>query len=1311
MFMNSGTQNTSSLLSSALEQIRELRHQLDAFEEAENEPIAIIGLDCRFPGGIEDEDGYWHVLSQGINCISEIPADRWQIEKYYDPDPAKPGKMYTRHGGFLEGVDQFEPQIFGITPLEASTMDPQQRLLLEVSYSALERAGYSPDSLKGSKTGVFVGICFDDYAKVSLGSNLDKIEAFTSLGNSKSVAVGRISHIFGFQGPALSLDTSCSSSLLAIHLACQSLRQRESDLALAGGVNLMLAPDVSIGFCKLRALSETGQCRTFDAAADGYVRGEGCGLVVLKRLSDALSSGDNILALVRGSAANNDGHSNGLTAPNGLAQEQVISQALNNARVQPSEIQYVEAHGTGTVLGDPIEVMALAQALGQRRSKENPLFIGSVKTNFGHLEGAAGVAALIKVVLSLQHRAIPPHLHFQTPNPYIPWDRIPFAVPTELTPWPENHCPRLAGVSSFGMSGTNVHVVLEEAPASLPSPESVAPQLLVLSARCSSSLERSAVHLANHLKANPTINLADVAYTLSCGRKSFPVRRAFLASNWHEAVTQLSAGHDSFRVSAGQDSRLAFLFSGQGTQTVNMGLELYRQHEVFRREVDLCSQILLPVLGFDLRSLLYPQGDTRAAAIQLTQTALAQPALFVIEYALSQLWFSWGIRPQAALGHSLGEYVAACLAGVFSLEDALLLVALRGGLMQEMPMGKMLAVALPEADVASLISGITGGDSLSLAAVNAPSQCVVSGPEEIISTLLDRCSQAAITCRLLNTSHAFHSSMMDPILEKFRDHVASIQLSTPQLPYISNVTGQWITPEQACNPDYWAVHLRSCVRFADGLKRLSEGNYMLMEVGPGETLSKLVRRQETKSDTICFVSLPEISGRTQHLEERPSSRLSLLETLGQLWTAGVTVNWERFYAQQQCQRLPLPTYDFERQRYWIDAPILDQQTHSAVAENVSLRDSRPLSLSNPYVAPRNSLEQSLAELIATNLGIQPIGIDDNFFELGGDSLLAIQMTAKLSQMFDVRLSQSQLVETPTIKNLSAIIQHTQSGDSAVGSSLVDLQSGDREPPIFFIHPAGGSVFCYRSLVQYFSPHQPIYALEDPALHRYNKFEKFTDKADYYIDLIRQVQQEGPYFLAGYSYGGNMAWEIAVRLQQKGQVVQFLGLLDSFPSVSYENIALDDTRLLAAVWYMTSLIFEKEPRQWFDELKQVRAERQLEYVVQQLLEDASGIPLSEAVIQAHTLQVAMDNFRELHYYAPASIYTGEITYFWAREKIPRGLSDLLNYQIPDNLIADGWAKLTTQPVKVCYVPGHHFTMFSEANVPELAARLIELLPYN
>jgi acyl transferase domain-containing protein/thioesterase domain-containing protein len=1306
--MRLDNQNNASLLADSLAQIRQLRQQLEAIEDLANEPIAVIGLDCRFPGGIEDDAGYWEVLSHGIDCIGEIPAGRWQIDNYYDPDPDKPGKMYTRHGGFLEGVDLFEPQIFGISPLEASAMDPQQRLLLEVSYCALERSGYSPDSLKGSKTGVFVGICFDDYARVSLASNPENIEAFTSLGISKSVAVGRISHTFGFQGPAVSLDTSCSSSLLAIHLACQSLLQGESDLAVAGGVNLILAPDVSIGFCKLRALSQRGQCRTFDAAADGYVRGEGCGLVVLKRLSDALSDRDNILALVRGSAANNDGHSNGLTAPNGLAQERVIAQALKNATVQPSEIQYVEAHGTGTVLGDPIEVMALAHVLGQGRSKENPLFIGSVKTNFGHLEGAAGVAAFIKVVLSLQHRAIPPHLNFQTPNPYISWDKVPLAVPRQLTPWPENNSPRLAGVSSFGMSGTNVHAVLEEAPALPPCPASEEPQLLLLSARCLSSLERSAASLANYLRGNQNINLADVAFTLIRGRKSYQYCRVLVASRCSEAANLLAGGKDSLRTSGAHASRVAFLFSGQGTQVVNMGLDLYTSQEVFRREVDLCSQLLKPILGLDLRSLLYPQGDTNEASTQLNQTAFSQPALFVVEYALTQLWNSLGIQPQAALGHSLGEYVAACLAGVFSVEDALFLVALRGRLMQQMPKGNMLAIALPETEVLALVATIPGGDSLSLAAVNAPAQCVVSGPVDLISRLQDYCVQAAITCRLLHTSHAFHSSMMEPIVEEFRQHVATIQLSPPQLPYISNVTGTWISAQQACSPDYWAAHLRSCVRFADGLQQLSEGNYLFLEVGPGQTLCKLVSRQNHGENRVCFASLPNSPAKDQPIEIDTSVRRSLLETVGQFWLAGVNVDWDKFYSQQERQRLSLPTYSFERKRYWIDAPIYEHQPQAPDSQQDSLGQSRPLSLSSSYVAPRNALEESLVQIFASNLYIYPIGIDDNFFELGGDSLLAIQMTARLSQMFEAKLNQSQLVETPTIRNLSSIIQQNRNNSPTTASSLVELQSGTCESPLFFIHPAGGSAFCYRGLVPYFASNRPIYGVEDPAFHRTEKFSSFPEKAHYYINLIRQVQPEGPYFLAGYSYGGNMAWEMAVQLQQQGQDVKYLGLLDSFPSVSYENIAIDDTRLLSAVWYMTALIFEKKPRQWHEELKQVEIDSQLDYVVQQLLADPTGIPLSDAFIQPHALQVAMDNFRELHYYVPANVFTGEIVYFWAEEKIPHGLSELLNYQIPEDLITDGWGKLTTQPVKNYNVPGHHFTMFNESNIGNLAAKLLNSL---
>ncbi|MBG1258447.1 type I polyketide synthase, partial [Nostoc commune] len=461
--------NYQALLKDALLEMRQLRAELTAIESQKTEAIAVIGMACRFPGGANNPEAFWQLLQNGVNAVSEIPSNRWDVPAYYDHNPDAPGKMYTRYGYFIDGVDQFDASFFGISPREAAAIDPQQRLLLEVSYEALERAGQSPQRLKGSRTGVFIGVCFDDYAKYSIASNDPRqIDAYSSLGNTRSITAGRIAYVLGLQGPVMQLDTTCSSSLLALHLASESLRQGESDLALVGGVNLILAPEPMIGFCKLQALAVDGRCKTFDAAADGYGRGEGCGIVVLKRLSKAIANHDQILAVIRGSAVNHDGSSNGLTAPNGTAQSAVIRQALKNARLEPQQIQYVETHGTGTVLGDPIEVLALAKALGEGRTKDASLYIGSVKTNIGHLEGASGVAGLIKVILALQHQQIPPHLNFQQPNPYIPWDELPLAVPQKLTPWQDQNKQRFAGISSFGMSGTNVHIILENAP--LPNP-------------------------------------------------------------------------------------------------------------------------------------------------------------------------------------------------------------------------------------------------------------------------------------------------------------------------------------------------------------------------------------------------------------------------------------------------------------------------------------------------------------------------------------------------------------------------------------------------------------------------------------------------------------------------------------------------------------------------------------------------------------------------------------------------------------------------------------------------------------------------
>lgn len=576
------TYSSQRLLLSLNEAIK----KLEAVERDKSEPIAIIGMGCRFPGKANHPQAYWNLLHNGIDAITEVPLDRWDCDAYYDSNPEAPGKMYTRYGAFLEDIDQFDPQFFGVSPREAAGIDPQQRLLLEVTWEALEHSGQAPEKLRGSQTGVFLGFFMEDYSRLLVNSDdCLSIDAYNTLGSLRALAAGRLAYVFDWRGPTFQVDTACSSTLLAIHLACQSLRAKESNLALAGGANLILTPEATIGLCKLKALSPDGHCKTFDATANGYSRGEGCGMVVLKRLSDALADKDNILAVIRGSAVNHDGHSNGITAPNGTAQESVIRQALKNAKVEQKDIQYVETHGTGTPLGDPIEVLALSKVLSAGRTKDTPLHIGSVKTNFGHLEGAAGVASLMKVVLALQHQKIPPNLHFQTPNPYIPWEEISVKVPTVAIPWPEKEGSRLAGVSSFGMSGTNVHLILEQAPQlQTVTPTTERPwHILNLSAQTPEALQSLAKSYEAFLEAHPEISLADLCFTANTGRSHFNHRLAIITSDKQELADKLakiSDGKEANDVFSGKISsnsklpKVAFLFTGQASQYVNMGRQL-----------------------------------------------------------------------------------------------------------------------------------------------------------------------------------------------------------------------------------------------------------------------------------------------------------------------------------------------------------------------------------------------------------------------------------------------------------------------------------------------------------------------------------------------------------------------------------------------------------------------------------------------------------------------------------------------------------------------------------------------------------------
>jgi len=990
--MSNGLEDTKFLSPTkrALLALKEMQAKLEANERAKTEPIAIIGIGCRFPGGSNNSDAYWQMLRNGVDAIADIPQERWDIDAHYDPDPNVPGKMYVRSGAFLEQVDQFDPQFFGIAPREAISMDPQQRLLLEVSWEALEKAGFAPDKLVGSQTGVFVGIMNLDYFQ--LNSDPSLIDAHTATGNAFSVASGRLSYTLGLQGPSVAIDTACSSSLVAVHLACQSLRARECNLALGAGVNLILTPSVFINESRARMLSPDGHCKTFDAAADGFARGEGCGVVVLKRLSDAIADGDNILALIRGSAVNQDGRSGGLTVPNGPAQQAVIRKALATAGVEPGQVSYIEAHGTGTSLGDPIELRALGAVLGQGRSPDQPLIVGSVKTNMGHLEAAAGVAGLIKLVLALQHQEIPPHLHLQNPNPYIPWAELPIKIPIQLTPWSSPNGTRIAGLSSFGFSGTNAHIVVEEAPIRQQEPEAVERplHLLTLSAKSEGALQQLANRVETYLKAHPDLNLADVCFTANTSRSLFAHRLALVAESNAQVCEQLAAystnspnNHPS-RVLSGQlqdtgRSKVAFLFTGQGSQYIGMGRQLYDTQPTFRQALERCDAILRPYLQQPLLSVLYPAAGENSP---LNQTAYTQPALFALEYALYELWRSWGIEPTAVMGHSVGEYVAACVAGVFSLEDALKLIVERARLMQALPPGgKMAAVFATEVRVAEAIAPYT--ETVAIAAFNSPQNVVISGAGHAVQAILQQLETDGIQSRPLSVSHAFHSPLMEPMLTAFEQQAKEVVYAEPRIDLISNVTGQLVRKAEVGQASYWCRHLREAVRFAKGMQTLhAQGYELFVEIGPSPILIGMGRQ--------C---LPEGAGVwLSSLRRGQEDWQQILDSLGALYVRGVPVDWSGFDQDYQRIKLSLPTYPFQRKRYWVEtvapkqqeAPIVSTQVaYSPVQELLGSGDTQQLARKLDIVEqlPMEQVQSLLESMHCANLSERLAKLSPDRYEL------------------------------------------------------------------------------------------------------------------------------------------------------------------------------------------------------------------------------------------------------------------------------------------------------------------------------------------
>ncbi|MGA5301849.1 beta-ketoacyl synthase N-terminal-like domain-containing protein [Nucisporomicrobium flavum] len=865
--------------------------------------VAVIGMAGRFPQAA-DVDAFWANLVAGRESISSFSADELRAAGVSAATVSRPG--YVRAKGVLDGADTFDAGFFGYSPREAELMDPQHRVLLECAWEALESAGYDPQAFPG-RIGVFAGASLNTYLLYNLMANRSVIEALgpyqTQLANDKDFLATRAAYKLGMRGPAITVQTACSTSLVAVHLACQSLLSGESDIVLAGGVSVNVPLRNGYQYEAGGILSADGHCRPFDAAAGGTVIGNGVALVVLRRLADARENGDIIDAVIRGSAVNNDGAMKvGYTAPAVEGQAEVIAEALGIAGVAPETVGYVETHGTGTALGDPIEIAGLTRAYREGTTARGFCAIGSVKGNIGHLDAAAGAAALIKATLALKHEAIPASLHFERPNPELALETSPFFVNAAHRPWPRTGEPRRAGVSSFGIGGTNAHVVLQEGPADVPAEPGRPWQLLPLSARTETALAQTAERLADHLETHPDEELADVAFTLATRRRGFEQRRAVVAVDRADAVRRLRrAAGGGASGTAGRPAKVAFLFPGQGTQYAGMARDLYADDPVFRAELDRCLALFPPTA----RAALFPDGEPQA---DLTATELAQPALFAVEYALARTLIAAGVEPHALAGHSIGEYVAACLAGVFCLEDAAVLVTARGRLMQATPPGAMLAVFLPEDETVELLS-----DRLSLAAVNGTALCVASGPADAVADLEQLLKDRGVGCRRLHTSHAFHSALVEDAVPPFTAEVRGIALRPPQTPMCSNLTGTWLDDDRATDPDYWGAHLRSTVRFADNLSTLlADPDLILLEVGPGDSLSTFARRHGSwTADRV-------VAGTMRRPDEKRADRQALLEGLGTIWAAGATLDWAAVCDAGRRRRVRLPAYPFQRRRYWVE---------------------------------------------------------------------------------------------------------------------------------------------------------------------------------------------------------------------------------------------------------------------------------------------------------------------------------------------------------------------------------------------------------
>ena len=976
------------------------------------EPIAVIGMACRLPGGVESPDDLWRLVCDGVDAIGDFPTDRgWDTDRLYDPDPEHRGTSYVRSGGFLSGAGDFDAGFFGFSDLEATATDPQQRLLLETAWETFERSGIDPAALRGSQTGVFTGAMYHDYAT----GPAPELEGLLTVGTAASAMSGRISYTFGLQGPALTVDTACSSSLVAVHLAGQSLRAGECTLALAGGVAVMATPRSFVEFSRLRGLSVDGRCKSFAEGADGAAWSEGVGLVLLERLSDARRNGHEVLALIRGSAVNSDGASNGLTAPNGPAQQRVIRRALADARLTPADVDAVEGHGTGTTLGDPIEAQAVLATYGRNRPPDRPLWLGSVKSNIGHAQAAAGVAALIKMVQAMRHAVLPRTLHVDAPSTQVDWSAGAVALLTEAQPWPRvTGSPRRAGVSSFGISGTNAHLILEEAPeepamrSRWSADRTVA---LMLSARSPQALRAQARHLLDHIGSSPEMSTKDIAYSLATTRSRHDHNAVAVGADRTALLAALAALASEDRTVGRERAvvgKLAFAFTGQGSQRLGMGRDLAAAFGVFDAALREVCAILDPMLDRPLTSVMWSEPAL------LDNTGYAQPALFAVEVALYRLVESWGVVPDRLVGHSIGEIAAAHVSGMLSLPDACALVAARGRLMAALPPGGgMVAVRMSESEVMPWLADL--GDAVVVGAVNSPRSVVLSGKETELTALAEQLAAAGHKTKKLVVSHAFHSPLMQPMLGEFKTAVGPLAVRPARIPVVSSVTGRTLTEAEAGDPEYWARQVREPVRFLDAVDQLGdEGVGRFLELGPDAALAPLltecVSMREQQSPALVVPTL-----RAGHDEQA-----DLLTAIARLYSQGATVDWTAVYPD--ARTVPLPTYPFQHRTYWLHSDNDSTATSSYVPAPRSSLAATLSGLSDEERAER--LQGMIMTEVAAVLGAGdgPTGLDANlpFAEMGINSVNAIELRNRTMETTGVHLPATMVFDYPTP---SAVVEY------------------------------------------------------------------------------------------------------------------------------------------------------------------------------------------------------------------------------------------------------------------------------------------------